>query len=529
MIRRTPLALVSLLATGGLLLGGCGLVNDADKGGKDGDGKGEEGKGGGPDGFVQEGYVGRFDHYLNARVEVAEVARLDDRTRTTVHLTSLEEEPVDMSSSVFAISGVLDQNINGFRLLDPVNQRDYGVYSDIGTELPVGQQWQPGVTYEIVVFSPPLQDGVDRVTVHAPGGIGEFAGVPVTEGEPRTYPTEDPEESPSSGDEVTFPVDTGDPEPLESDYAELRGVVHNVVQGRDTSEDEETVSLRADVLFEFDESALTDNAESVLEDVIEDTRERADPDNPPITIAGHTDGVGGDDYNQELSEERAESVKQVLAEELGDGYEYETEGHGSSDPVETEGGDDDAWARAQNRRVEVSYAYKDEVVEETEEKEVEEEVVEVDPAEAGEPADFRSHADAEPVATGELSRDRWQDRTWTMRVYPFYRDGAYLVARFDLTFEGGDIAPSYNPFGSTFGKFDFSVVDPKTGKIYQEVVLGDPADATYRVASLSWPSAKQAGETAYAYMYVPAPPESVESVTFNGADFGRFTDVPIVE
>lgn len=529
MIRRIPLAPVSLLAAGGLLLGGCGLVTEEDKGGKDEGGKGGGGKGGDPDAFVQEGYVGRFDDYLNARVEIAEVARLDDRTRTTVHLTSLEEDPVDMSSSVFAISGVLDRNINGFRLLDPVHQRDYGVYSDIGTELPVGQQWQPGVTYEIVVFSPPLQDGVDRVTVHAPGSIGEFAGVPVTDGKPRTYPTEEPEESPSSGDEVTFAVDTGEPEPLEHDYSALRGVVHNVVQGRDASDGEETVSLRADVLFEFDESALTGNAKSILEGVIEDTRERADPDNPPITVDGHTDGIGADDYNQELSEERAESVKQVLAEELGDQYEYETEGHGSSDPVEPEGGDDDAWARAQNRRVEISYAFKEEVVEGTEEKKVEEEIVEVDPDEAGEPADFHSHTDAEPVATGELSKDRWQDRTWTMRVYPFYRDGAYLVARFDLTFEGGEIAPSYNPFGSTFGKFDFSVVDPKTGKIYQEVVLGAPEDATYRVGSLSWPSANQAGETSYAYMYVPAPPEDVESVTFNGADFGRFTDIPIVQ
>ena len=51
--------------------------------------------------------------------------------------------------------------------------------------------------------------------------------------------------------------------------------------------------------------------------VAAETREKADPELPPITVVGHTDGVGGDDYNQTLSQERAEAVRDYLETELG--------------------------------------------------------------------------------------------------------------------------------------------------------------------------------------------------------------------
>jgi outer membrane protein OmpA-like peptidoglycan-associated protein len=48
-------------------------------------------------------------------------------------------------------------------------------------------------------------------------------------------------------------------------------------------------------------------------------------------VAGHTDGVGGDAYNQDLSERRADSVKRYLTEKFGlAGADLVTVGYGKS-------------------------------------------------------------------------------------------------------------------------------------------------------------------------------------------------------
>lgn len=70
-----------------------------------------------------------------------------------------------------------------------------------------------------------------------------------------------------------------------------------------------------------------------------------------ILIEGHTDNVGSDAYNLELSSKRAESVKRYLVEKFGiEANRLETRGVGSSRPVAS---NDTSWGRAQNRRVEL--------------------------------------------------------------------------------------------------------------------------------------------------------------------------------
>lgn len=69
-----------------------------------------------------------------------------------------------------------------------------------------------------------------------------------------------------------------------------------------------------------------------------------------VQIDGFTDNVGGDDYNQSLSERRADSVRDALT---GMGIANDrilTKGLGKSSPV---GDNDTATGRQQNRRVEV--------------------------------------------------------------------------------------------------------------------------------------------------------------------------------
>jgi outer membrane protein OmpA-like peptidoglycan-associated protein len=72
--------------------------------------------------------------------------------------------------------------------------------------------------------------------------------------------------------------------------------------------------------------------------------------NRTVVVEGYTDSVGSDDYNQGLSERRADGVKSYLVRR-GVGSERLTAlGKGKADPV---AGNDSADGRQQNRRVEV--------------------------------------------------------------------------------------------------------------------------------------------------------------------------------
>ena len=70
-----------------------------------------------------------------------------------------------------------------------------------------------------------------------------------------------------------------------------------------------------------------------------------------ILLAGHTDSTGSDEYNQELSRRRAESVADYLVIQNVNFERFNVYGYGESDPVAT---NDTDGGRAQNRRVEVA-------------------------------------------------------------------------------------------------------------------------------------------------------------------------------
>jgi outer membrane protein OmpA-like peptidoglycan-associated protein len=60
--------------------------------------------------------------------------------------------------------------------------------------------------------------------------------------------------------------------------------------------------------------------------------------------------VGGDDYNQQLSESRGGAVRDYLVQQGMAGNSVSTKGFGKADPVAT---NDTAEGRQQNRRVEL--------------------------------------------------------------------------------------------------------------------------------------------------------------------------------
>ena len=69
-----------------------------------------------------------------------------------------------------------------------------------------------------------------------------------------------------------------------------------------------------------------------------------------VAVEGHTDSVGSDEYNQELSEHRAQSVRDYFVQQGIPAGTIEARGFGKSEPIAT---NDTAEGRQQNRRVEL--------------------------------------------------------------------------------------------------------------------------------------------------------------------------------
>jgi outer membrane protein OmpA-like peptidoglycan-associated protein len=69
-----------------------------------------------------------------------------------------------------------------------------------------------------------------------------------------------------------------------------------------------------------------------------------------LAVEGYTDSVGGDDYNQKLSEDRGTAVRDYLTKEGVVGTSVTSQGFGKSQPVAS---NDTAAGRQQNRRVEL--------------------------------------------------------------------------------------------------------------------------------------------------------------------------------
>ena len=69
-----------------------------------------------------------------------------------------------------------------------------------------------------------------------------------------------------------------------------------------------------------------------------------------VSIEGHTDSVGGDEYNQTLSEHRAQAVRDYFVQQGIPSNNVEAHGFGKNEPIAT---NDTPEGRAQNRRVEL--------------------------------------------------------------------------------------------------------------------------------------------------------------------------------
>ena len=103
------------------------------------------------------------------------------------------------------------------------------------------------------------------------------------------------------------------------------------------------------VNFEFDSATLTVDSIAKLDDAVMILKRNADD---KLEIAGHTDSQGAEDYNQGLSERRAQAVADYLIAHGANGANLTVKGYGESHPVADNGSME---GRAANRRVELRH------------------------------------------------------------------------------------------------------------------------------------------------------------------------------
>jgi OOP family OmpA-OmpF porin len=111
----------------------------------------------------------------------------------------------------------------------------------------------------------------------------------------------------------------------------------------------ETITLGAHALFNHDKSNLRPEGMAELDALASKLGQLKSLNS--ITVVGHTDSSGSDEYNQALSERRANSVKDYLVSKGVDGNKIHASGMGEKQPTTSNATKE---GRAQNRRVEIT-------------------------------------------------------------------------------------------------------------------------------------------------------------------------------
>jgi len=158
---------------------------------------------------------------------------------------------------------------------------------------------------------------------------------------------------------VTRGLSAGSPQVDTAAQAKETGFV-NTLRNRKTrslslGERQEIAELAAtkpkidlEIQFDYNSADISKGSTSAVQEL---GKALSNPDlkGSTFVVAGHTDAIGGEAYNQELSERRADTIKKYLTEKYGiAGSDLVTVGYGESKPK-----DANAPMDPTNRRVQV--------------------------------------------------------------------------------------------------------------------------------------------------------------------------------
>lgn len=161
--------------------------------------------------------------------------------------------------------------------------------------------------------------------------------------------TETKEEKSSSGDfEVSVPTPGEVPTVKEVQVKEFIPKINVPQVSVSASDREVNIQVPDHLFFDYDKSDLKPEAQQILDEIVKSLQQYKKAE---VRIYGHTDNSGEDQYNKNLSERRAESVKAYLSTKVDlPDVTYRTKGYGESKPVAP---NDTEENRQKNRRVEI--------------------------------------------------------------------------------------------------------------------------------------------------------------------------------
>lgn len=123
-------------------------------------------------------------------------------------------------------------------------------------------------------------------------------------------------------------------------------------------ESREPIVLKG-VKFDFDKATLRPESKTILDRAIRTLKDKPKVD---VLVAGHTDAIGTEQYNQGLSERRAKAVYDYLVAGGVNAGRLTTKGFGESEPIapnQNPDGTDNPEGRQENRRVELQVQYEE--------------------------------------------------------------------------------------------------------------------------------------------------------------------------
>ncbi|MEJ2463809.1 MAG: OmpA family protein [Candidatus Thiodiazotropha sp.] len=130
--------------------------------------------------------------------------------------------------------------------------------------------------------------------------------------------------------------------------AKLRQQLENTGVSVTRNGDNIILNMPSNITFEVDKSDVKPNFAEVLHSVSLVLNEYK---STMIEVAGHTDSTGSESYNQMLSQQRAQSVSNVLIQNGVQPVRIDTVGYGELRPIASNA---TPAGRAQNRRVELT-------------------------------------------------------------------------------------------------------------------------------------------------------------------------------
>lgn len=108
------------------------------------------------------------------------------------------------------------------------------------------------------------------------------------------------------------------------------------------SQDVLRATFGSEVLFAFDSSTIKPGGQAEISRVADVLKQYPQT---TIRVEGHTDASGAEEYNQDLSERRAQAVKNALVQQGVEDWRITAVGYGESQPISS--------SAAANRRVEI--------------------------------------------------------------------------------------------------------------------------------------------------------------------------------